>query len=213
MNYAFYVSGKGGRFKEILNQKLQVIKQTKLIITDSDQALYLKSETDKKNINFVFFDYELERKESNDVNKELSGFILDQFLKYGIDYCFCFGDHILKGELLEVYKNKIINFHPSLLPLFPGRNAIDQALAAPNTILLGNTAHFIDEGTDTGPIIMQNIISKNAFKNLGYDGVLNFQVPMLELIYNSLEKQELTIANGEVSFKTSPYNLNSTFFT
>jgi phosphoribosylglycinamide formyltransferase 1 len=50
-----------------------------------------------------------------------------------------------------------INVHPSLLPAFPGVDAIGQALAAgvPET---GVTVHFLDEGVDTGPVILQEIV-------------------------------------------------------
>jgi len=56
--------------------------------------------------------------------------------------------------LLERYPNRIINIHPSLLPLFPGKDGIGQALAAGVTET-GVTVHYVDEGMDTGPIIAQ----------------------------------------------------------
>lgn len=52
----------------------------------------------------------------------------------------------------------MINVHPSLLPAFPGKDAIGQALAAGVT-KTGVTIHYIDEGIDTGPIIAQQEIA------------------------------------------------------
>jgi phosphoribosylglycinamide formyltransferase 1 len=54
--------------------------------------------------------------------------------------------------LLEAYEGNIVNIHPSLLPAFPGKDAIGQALAA-GVEKTGVTIHYVDEGMDTGPII------------------------------------------------------------
>lgn len=61
---------------------------------------------------------------------------------------------IIKPGLLRAFAGRIVNIHPSLLPNFPGLNAGRQALEAgvPET---GCTVHFVDEGIDTGPIIVQ----------------------------------------------------------
>ena len=61
---------------------------------------------------------------------------------------------ILPAEIVQVFQNRIINIHPSLLPAFPGLNAQQQALAAGATNT-GCTVHFVDAGCDTGPIILQ----------------------------------------------------------
>lgn len=58
---------------------------------------------------------------------------------------------------LESYGGKTINLHPSMLPLFPGKDAIGDALAA-GVKYTGVTVHFIDEGVDTGPIIRQESV-------------------------------------------------------
>ncbi len=61
---------------------------------------------------------------------------------------------IVNREIIQKYKGKIINIHPSLLPKFPGLHAIEQAVAA-EEIQTGVTTHYVDEGMDTGPIIQQ----------------------------------------------------------
>jgi phosphoribosylglycinamide formyltransferase-1 len=56
--------------------------------------------------------------------------------------------------LLRAFENKILNIHPALLPAFPGLHAVRQAVAA-GVRVAGCTVHLVDEGTDSGPIILQ----------------------------------------------------------
>ncbi len=64
---------------------------------------------------------------------------------------------IIKKGLLQEFQGHIINIHPSLLPAFPGLYAWKQALEY-GTKVAGCTVHFVDEGTDTGPIIVQKCV-------------------------------------------------------
>ncbi len=61
---------------------------------------------------------------------------------------------IIKPGLLRAFAGRIVNIHPSLLPSFPGLHAGRQALEA-GVSETGCTVHFVDEGIDTGPIIVQ----------------------------------------------------------
>jgi phosphoribosylglycinamide formyltransferase-1 len=61
---------------------------------------------------------------------------------------------ILTPRFVNEFKNRIINIHPALLPSFPGVNGQKQAFDY-GVKVTGCTTHFIDEGTDTGPIILQ----------------------------------------------------------
>ena len=62
---------------------------------------------------------------------------------------------ILKGELLSSFEGRVINIHPSLLPSFPGLDACQQALDH-GVKVTGATVHFVDQGVDSGAIIMQD---------------------------------------------------------
>lgn len=65
---------------------------------------------------------------------------------------------IIGETLLKEYPGKILNVHPSLLPSFPGKDAVGQALAA-GVKVSGVTIHYVDEGVDTGPIIAQEPVT------------------------------------------------------
>jgi phosphoribosylglycinamide formyltransferase 1 len=61
---------------------------------------------------------------------------------------------LLSAPFIARFRNRVINIHPALLPAFPGLDAIGQALAA-GVEVTGVTVHFVDEGVDTGPPILQ----------------------------------------------------------
>ena len=61
---------------------------------------------------------------------------------------------LITPVLLGAFENRILNIHPSLLPAFPGLHAVRQALAA-GVRISGCTVHVVDEGTDSGPILVQ----------------------------------------------------------
>ncbi|MCQ2363136.1 MAG: phosphoribosylglycinamide formyltransferase [Acidaminococcaceae bacterium] len=64
---------------------------------------------------------------------------------------------ILSGEFIERWHHRIINIHPALLPSFPGMHGQRQANDY-GTKVAGCTVHFVDAGTDTGPIIIQKVV-------------------------------------------------------
>jgi phosphoribosylglycinamide formyltransferase-1 len=65
---------------------------------------------------------------------------------------------LLGSEFIRRFQGRIINVHPSLLPAFPGVRAIEQALEH-GVKVIGVTVHFVDEGVDSGPIILQEAIA------------------------------------------------------
>jgi phosphoribosylglycinamide formyltransferase-1 len=62
--------------------------------------------------------------------------------------------HLLTPPFLDRFPNRIVNVHPSLLPAFPGAHAIDDALGA-GVEVTGVTVHYVDEGLDSGDVIVQ----------------------------------------------------------
>ncbi len=67
---------------------------------------------------------------------------------------------IISPYFIKEYKNKILNIHPALLPAFPGLDAQKQAIEF-GSKFSGCTVHFVDEGIDTGPIIIQEVVKVN----------------------------------------------------
>jgi len=64
---------------------------------------------------------------------------------------------ILSGQFIREFSGRILNIHPSLLPAFPGTDAQHQALEH-GVKFSGCTVHFVDEGLDSGPIILQAVV-------------------------------------------------------
>jgi phosphoribosylglycinamide formyltransferase-1 len=211
LNIAFYVSRKATRFFNILEKSNPSVRESvKIVFSDDQTNLYLKDYLNSLNITYELFDYKKLPRNGNDRNLTLSNRLCEILDAHSIDYCFSFGSHILKGDLLTKYKNRIINFHPAILPGFPGRKAIDQAVEA-NVTLLGNTAHFIDEGVDTGPIILQSVQHMNVFNNYGYDGILDVQIEMFNQIYDLLLHDRIHVINNKVVIDGVDYNHVSFF--
>ena len=73
---------------------------------------------------------------------------------------------IIPPQLIAAYPNKIINIHPSLIPSFCGKGyyglKVHEEVLKRGVKVTGATVHFVDEGTDTGPIIMQKAVSVMA---------------------------------------------------
>jgi phosphoribosylglycinamide formyltransferase-1 len=64
---------------------------------------------------------------------------------------------VLSPEFVARFPRRILNIHPALLPKFPGLRVQRRALEAGETVS-GCTVHFVDEGTDTGPAILQRTV-------------------------------------------------------
>jgi phosphoribosylglycinamide formyltransferase-1 len=69
---------------------------------------------------------------------------------------------VIPPEMIETYRNRIINIHPSLIPSFCGTGYyglhVHEGVLARGVKVTGATVHFVDEGTDTGPIILQKAV-------------------------------------------------------
>lgn len=211
MNLAFYISGKSTRLRKYLAQaNSEQLSKIKLVYSDDvidDQLRKLLSSLSVQLIEVTYKN--LPGNTTKEKNKVLSEKMLSAFLNMSIDYCISFGSHILTKELLGAYKNRIINFHPSILPMFPGLNSLDQAREYGNVLLVGNTAHFMDLGVDSGPIIMQSVTTIQMFlAENDYDLVLDLQIPMLNRIIEALNNNDIEVKDRQVVIKSANYNLN-----
>ena len=87
--------------------------------------------------------------------EEVQQHTAQRLLDAGVE-CVCLAGfmRLVKRPLLDAFPNRILNLHPSLLPAFPGVEAWRQALEA-GVAETGCTVHLVDEGMDTGPILLQ----------------------------------------------------------
>src|SRR5688572_21847451 len=117
MKFAFYVSGTARRLRKLLTRPDSgLVRDTCLVISDSRANQDLELVLNEQGIRMVCVEYTALAPDRDARQQALSGLLLAEFERDAIEICFCFGDHLLKGELLERYAHRIINFHPSLLP-------------------------------------------------------------------------------------------------
>jgi phosphoribosylglycinamide formyltransferase-1 len=90
-------------------------------------------------------------------SKTISDAMLEVLAEFGVDYAYVFYTRLLRGPLLSKYEHRLVNFHPSLLPACPGMHGFDDSIRS-GARVIGSTVHFIDDGCDTGPQIMQTIL-------------------------------------------------------
>jgi phosphoribosylglycinamide formyltransferase-1 len=104
---------------------------------------------------------------------------------------------ILQGEILSLFKNRIINIHPALIPCFcgPGMYGIkvhEKALEY-GVKVSGCSVHFVDEGTDSGPIIIQKVVQV-----FGEDTAVDLQKRILEQEHIALSEAIKYISEGKI---------------
>jgi phosphoribosylglycinamide formyltransferase 1 len=100
---------------------------------------------------------------------------------------------ILSGPFIRRFEGRLINIHPSLLPAFPGVRAIEQALEY-GVKVSGVTVHYVDEGVDTGPVVLQE-----AFELPYARGVEEIERRVHEIEHRLLPRAVELIAAGAVS--------------
>ena len=105
---------------------------------------------------------------------------------------------VIPPEMIKKYKNRIINIHPSLIPSFCGTGyyglKVHKAALERGVKVVGATVHFVDEGTDTGPIILQKAVE---VQNGDTPEVLQRRV-MEQAEWKILPRAIDLIANGKV---------------
>ena len=151
---AVFASGTGSNFQAIIDAVHAGTLQAKvqLLVCDRLGAAVIDRAERAEIPTFVFNPKEYKSK------IDFERLIIEQLEKNEVEFVVLAGYMRLIGStLLNAYSNRIINIHPSLLPAFPGMDAIGQAIKA-GVKVTGVTIHFVDEGMDTGPIIAQKAI-------------------------------------------------------
>jgi phosphoribosylglycinamide formyltransferase 1 len=150
-NIAVFASGSGSNFQAILDlvQAGKLDANISLLVCDKTGAYAIERANAAGIPCFIFNakDYPSKETYEKEICLKLKDFDVELVVLAGYM-------RLIGLTLLGEYAGRIVNIHPSLLPAFPGKDAIGQALAA-NAKWSGVTIHFVDDGMDTGPIIVQ----------------------------------------------------------
>lgn len=155
---AFFVSGSGTNMENLVKE-IQAGRipgaQARLVISDNPAAAALEKAR-KLGVETVVVDrgkYKSKAEFEAALRHELEDRDMDWIALAGFM-------RILSADFVRHFAARIINIHPSLLPAFPGAHGIRDAFEA-KVKETGVTVHFVDEGVDTGPIILQKKLSRD----------------------------------------------------
>ena len=154
INIGVLASGRGTNLQAIIEaiEDGKIEGEIKVVVSDNPDACALKRaqqyHIDTRYIHFKEF------KNREDYDKEIIKILKEK----KIDLVVLAGYmRILSPYFIRAYQNKIMNIHPALLPSFPGLHAQKQAIGN-GVKISGCTVHFVDEGVDSGPIILQKAV-------------------------------------------------------
>ncbi|MBR2213106.1 MAG: phosphoribosylglycinamide formyltransferase [Eubacterium sp.] len=160
MKFGVLVSGGGTNLQAIMDAMDvgKITNATLEVVISNKKDAYALERAKNKGIEAVAVspkDYETK----DEFNKAL----LETIDSYNLDLIVLAGFLVvLPAELVQKYENKIINIHPSLIPSFCGDGfyglKVHEKALERGVKITGATVHFVDEGTDTGPIIKQKAV-------------------------------------------------------
>lgn len=152
---AVFASGSGSNFEAIVRaeQEGRLDAAVSLLVCDKPQAAVVRKAEALNIPVFSFLPKQYDSKQAFETD------IVQELEQHSISFVFLAGYMRLIGPvLLQAFEGRIINIHPSLLPAFPGKDAIGQAWEA-GVKITGVTIHYVDEGMDTGRIIAQEAVN------------------------------------------------------
>lgn len=196
MKIAVLVSGGGTNLQAIMDSiDNGVITNTSIevVISNKKDAYALERAANKGIANVCISPKDYDKRE--DFNQKL----LDTLIKYEVDLVVLAGYLVIIPEIVvKHFENRIINIHPSLIPSFCGDGYyglhVHEAVLARGNKVTGATVHFVDDGTDTGPIILQKAVE---VQNGDTPEVLQKRV-MEQAEWHILPRAINLIANGKV---------------
>jgi len=154
INIGVLASGRGTNLQAIIEaiEGGKIEGRINIVISDNRDAFALKR-AKQNNIETQYVDFK-SFKNREDYDKEIIKILEEK----KIDLVVLAGYmRILSPFFINAYKNKIMNIHPALLPSFPGLHAQRQAVEY-GAKVSGCTVHFVDEGVDSGPIVLQKSV-------------------------------------------------------
>ena len=155
------VSGGGSNLQAILNGIQEgIIPNTKVVTVISNKPyVYALERAKQQGIDQFYFD-----PASYPTREAYDQALVDYLNKKEVDLVILAGFMRVLGEnFIHSFPNRIMNIHPSLIPSFCGKGyyglKVHEAVLSYGVKITGATVHFVDTGTDTGPIILQKAVS------------------------------------------------------
>ena len=154
INIGVLVSGRGTNLQAIIEaiEEDKIAGEIKVVMSDNPDAYALKR-AQQYHIDTRYVDFK-EFKDRESYDKKIIKILKEKKIELVVLAGYM---RILSPYFIRSYKNKIINIHPALLPSFPGLHAQRQTLEY-GVKVSGCTVHFVDEGVDSGPIILQKAV-------------------------------------------------------
>lgn len=154
INIGVLASGRGTNLQAIIEavEEGRIEGEISIAVSDNPDAYALKR-AKEHNIETQYIDFR-SFKNKEDYDKK----VVECLKEKKIDLVVLAGYmRILSPLFINAYKNKVMNIHPALLPSFPGLHAQKQAVEH-GVKVSGCSVHFVDEGLDSGPIILQKAV-------------------------------------------------------
>jgi len=154
-NLCIFASGSGTNFEAIVKAVEKTAHKTVLLICDKPDALVLKR-AEKLSVPYKVISYKNRTKHESEreIREYLDEFDVDVVALAGFM-------RLLSPSFVDIWENRLLNIHPSLLPKYPGLDAIEKAYDAGESEF-GITIHFVDEGMDSGDAILQKSFVKES---------------------------------------------------
>jgi phosphoribosylglycinamide formyltransferase-1 len=152
---AVLVSGRGSNLQAIIDNIEQGTLSAELAVVISDQAdAYALERARKHNVPAVH----VSAKGYGGKRDDYDALLVKELQKRNVELvCLAGFMRIITPTLIKAFRNRILNIHPALLPSFPGLH-VQKAAIEHGAKFSGCTVHFVDEGMDTGPIIIQAVV-------------------------------------------------------
>ena len=154
INIGVIASGKGTNLQAIIEavKEGKIEGKISIVISDNRNAFALKR-AEQNNIEIRYINFE-SFKNREDYDKKIVEYLKEKNVGLVVLAGYM---RILSSYFIKMYENRIMNIHPALLPSFPGLHAQRQAVEH-GVKVSGCTVHFVDEGVDSGPIILQKAV-------------------------------------------------------
>jgi phosphoribosylglycinamide formyltransferase-1 len=154
LKIAVLVSGRGSNLQSIIDaiESGRINGKIEAVISNKKDA-YALERARRHNIEAIFIDSS-SHKSKDDYDRSIIKILEDKKVDL---VCLAGFMRILTPHFANKYKRRIMNIHPSLLPAFPGLDVQKKALDY-GVKFAGATVHFVDEGVDSGPIIIQAVV-------------------------------------------------------